>query len=91
MIYFTKYFEVPVRVKVSFFHTVFQALWALTTQMKSFDMTTLLLLKLRKANPVGILAGNELQNGLHEGLTTISNSSSTKESEKEKWTQCEDL
>ena len=59
-----------------------QADWDLTTQMKSLDMTTFRLLKFRKANPVGILAGSILQNGLAEGFTTTSSSSSTKESNK---------
>ena len=59
-----------------------QADWDLTTQMKSLDMTTFRLLKFRKANPVGILAGSILQNGLAEGFTTTSSSSSTKESKK---------
>ena len=44
---------------------------ALTTQMKSLDMTTLRLLNLLKAKPVGILAGRELQNGFEVvGSTT---------------------
>ena len=47
--------------------------------MKSLDITTLDRLNLRNANPVGILAGRELQNGLGvEGSTTTSISSSTK-------------
>ena len=51
----------------------------LITQMKSLDITTLDRLNLRNANPVGILAGRELQNGLGvEGSTTTSISSSTK-------------
>ena len=50
--------------------------------MKSFDMTTFRLLKFLKANPVGILAGSILQNGLAEGFTTMSSSSSTNESNK---------
>ena len=52
--------------------------------MKSLDMTIFRLLKFRNANPVGILAGNMLQNGLAEGFTTMSSSSSTNESEKKK-------
>ena len=51
----------------------------LITQMKSLDITMLDRLNLRNANPVGILAGRELQNGLGvEGSTTTSISSSTK-------------
>ena len=51
----------------------------LITQMKSLDITTFDRLNLRNANPVGILAGREPQNGLGvEGSTTTSISSSTK-------------
>ena len=60
---------------------LFYALCDFTTQIKSFDITTFFLLKFLKANPVGILAGNKLQNGLLIGFTTTSNSSSVKESE----------
>ena len=43
------------------------------------DITTFDLLNFRKANPVGILAGSELQNGFGVfGGTTTSSSSSTK-------------
>ena len=46
--------------------------------MKSLDITTLDRLNLRNANPVGILAGRELQNGFGvDGSTTTSISSST--------------
>ena len=55
------------------------SLMVLITQMKSFDITMFDRLNLRNANPVGILAGREPQNGLGvEGSTTKSNSSSTK-------------
>ena len=51
----------------------------LTTQMKSFDMTTFLLLNFLKAKEVGILAGRLEQNGFSMGSHTV-NSGVTRES-----------
>ena len=63
---------------ISYAGTNSYSLIVLITQIKSLDITTLDRLNLRNANPVGILAGRELQNGFEvDGSTTTSISSST--------------
>ena len=54
--------------------------WERTIHMKSLDMIICLRWKFLNANPVGILAGSALQKGFGDGSKTISNSSSTWES-----------
>ena len=68
---------------ISFHYNHLYSLILLTTHIQSLDITTFDLLNFRKANPVGIRAGNELQNGFGvAGSTTTSNSSSTRKIEK---------
>ena len=60
-------------------YVLYYSLTLLTTHIKSFDITTFDRLNFRKANPVGIRAGSELQNGFGVvGDRTTSSSSSTK-------------